>query len=82
MGKREFWERPPFHSLLFFFNDPRSDAAFTRAHIQERYLFLFSPFLPAAKTTGQGMLDVVLPLVVGVRETILAFPCAFKKGAF
>ncbi len=25
------------------------------------------------------MLDVVLPLVVGVRGTILAFPCAFKK---
>ena len=36
----------------------------------------------SVKTTGQGMLDVVLPLVVGVRGTILAFPCAFKKGAF
>ncbi len=40
------------------------------------------PFLPAAKPAGQGMLNVVvLRIVVVVGGTILAYPCAFKRGA-
>ena len=37
--------------------------------------------LPAAKPAGQGMLNVVLLLIVVV-GTILAYPCAFKRGVF